>query len=148
MRTSRLSLTNARPEDLEDVIRLLKSVNLTIAGVRENLENFIVVRDRDSGLIGVAGLEYYDASGLLRSVAVSERHRGEGIGHSLVERCIVESRRRKVQSLYLLTETAEKFMQRFGFKPVTRVSVDSRLQASEEFRGACSATAVAMLLKL
>ncbi len=148
MRTSQLSFTNARTEDWEDIVRLLDSVNLTIEGVRQNLENFFVVRDADSKLVGVAGLEYYGASALLRSVAVSEQHRGEGIGHSLVERCVGESRRRNVQRLYLLTETAEKFMQGFGFRRVDRGSVDSRLQASEEFKGACSETAVAMLLEL
>lgn len=148
MRISQLTFTNAREEDLEDVIRLLGSVNLPIAGVRQNLENFFIVHDADSKLIGVAGLEYYNKSALLRSVAVSEQHRGEGIGHSLVERCVAESKARKIQHLYLLTDTAERFMQQFGFKPVDRGSVHSRLQASEEFKGACTDTSIAMLLEL
>ncbi len=148
MRASQLSLSNARDGDLEGVLQLLNAVNLTVEGVSQNLESFIIVRDADSNLIGVAGLEYYGASALLRSVAVSELHRGEGIGHLLVERCVAESKRRKAQHLYLLTETAEKFMQRFGFRPVDKGLVDSRLQASEEFKGACPDTAVTMLLEL
>jgi amino-acid N-acetyltransferase len=147
LRTAQVSLTKAQPEDLEGIIQLLRSSNRTVEGVRSNLENFFVVRDGGK-LIGVAGLEYYGASALMRSVAVSDQHRGEGIGHSLVERCIAKSKELKIQHLYLLTETAEKFMRRFGFMRVDKGLVDSRLQASEEFKGACPDTAVAMLLEL
>lgn len=121
--------------------------DLTLEGVRENLENFFVARDSDGSLVGVAGVEFYGDSALLRSVAVSNEHRGEGIGHLLVEKCIEESRKRHVRRLYLLTETAEKFMHRFGFRRVERDTVDSRLQASEEFKGACKDTAATMLLE-
>ncbi len=58
-----------------------------------------------------------------------------------------ESKRRGVRRLYLLTETAEKFMQRFGFRRIDKELVDSRLQDSEEFKGACPDTAVTMLLE-
>ncbi len=148
MKNSQLTISDAKLEDLEGVLKLLNSAKLTFEGVHQNLGNFFVVRDAESKLIGVAGLEDYGASALLRSVMVSDQHRGEGIGHSLVERCLCESRRRKVQRLYLLTETAEKFMQLFGFRPVDRGFVDSRLQASEEFTGACPDSAVTMLLEL
>jgi len=148
LKTPQLAFSNAKPGDLEAVLRLLNSANLTAEGVRENLENFIILPDPNSELIGVAGLEYYGDSALLRSVAVSEPHRGEGIGQTLVERCIVESKRRNVRHLYLLTETAEMFMQRFGFRRLDKGLVDSRLQASEEFKGACPDTAVTMLLEL
>ncbi len=148
MSASQLSISSAKSEDLESVLQLLNSVKLTVEGVRQNLENFFVIRDANSNLIGAAGLEYYGASALLRSVAVSAQHRDEGIGHSFVQCCIAESKRRKIQRLYLLTETAEKFMQRFGFRPVAKESVDSTLQSSEEFKGACPHTAVTMLLEL
>lgn len=148
MSASQLSIGNAKDDDLEGILQLLKSVSLTVEGVRQNLENFFVVHEADGNLIGVAGLEYYGVSALLRSVAVLDQRRSEGIGQALVERCVAESKRRKVQHLYLLTETAEKYMQRFGFRPIPKGSVDSRLYASEEFKGACPDTAVTMLLEL
>jgi amino-acid N-acetyltransferase len=136
LRTSQLSLSKAKLEDLEGVIQLLNSTNLTVEGVRPNLENFFVARDDNGKLIGIAGLEYYGESALMRSVAVSNQHRGEGVGGSLVERCIAESKEFKIRRLYLLTETAEKFMRRFGFRPIDKGAIDSKLQASEEFKGA------------
>lgn len=132
MSASQLSSRSAKEQDFESILQLLHSVNLTTEGVRRDLENFFVVRDAGGNLIGVAGLEYYGASALLRSVAVSSQHRGEGIGHALVQQCIAESKKRNVHDLYLLTETAEKFMKRFGFRPIAKESVDSKLHASEE----------------
>lgn len=148
MKSAQLTAISAKPSDLEASIRLLKSEGLPIEGLIENIDNFQVVRDRKGRLIGIAGVEIYGKSGLLRSVAVSQEHRGEGIGHLLVERCIDNAKGRGVRRLYLLTETAEKFMQHFGFRRVDRELVDSGLQASEEFRGACSDTAVTMLLEI
>ncbi len=147
MKTSQLTLTKAKPANLGQILQLLRSDNLPVEGISENLENFFAAYDHDSRLIGVAGVEFYGDSALLRSVAVSADHRGEGIGHLLVERCVEESKRRGVRRLYLLTETAEKFMQRFGFRRIDKELVDSRLHDSEEFKGACPDTAVTMLLE-
>jgi len=133
---------------MQAILNLLRSDNLPVEGISENLGNFFAAYNHDGGLIGVAGVEFYDDSALLRSVVVSTDHRGEGIGHLLVERCVEESKRNGVRHLYLLTETAEKFMRRFGFRRIDKEQVDSRLQESEEFKGSCPDTAATMLLEL
>ncbi len=147
MKAPQVTLTKAKPGDLSAILQLLRSDNLPVEGVPENLENFFAAYDHDGGLIGVAGVEFYGDSALLRSVVVSADHRDEGIGQLLVERCVEESKRGGVRRLYLLTETAENFMQRFGFRRIDKDLVDSRLHDSEEFKGACADTAVTMLLE-
>ncbi len=146
MKPLQISIRQARANELQAINRLLKSANLPIEGVSENVGNFLVTRDNSGEIIGVAGVEIYGRSGLLRSVAVASEHRGEGLGHLLVKGCITEARKQGVQHLYLLTETAEKFMERFGFKRIDRDRIDSALRASEEFKDACADKAIAMSL--
>jgi amino-acid N-acetyltransferase len=45
----------------------------------------------------------------------------------------------------LLTETADGWFPRFGFRPVPREALPAALSASAELRGACPATARALL---
>lgn len=148
MKPLQISLRKARVVELQAINHLLKSTNLPIEGVSENLANFLVTLDDSGEIIGVAGSEIYGKSGLLRSVAVTPEHRGEGLGHLLVQGSIDKARRQGVQHLYLLTETAERFMGRFGFKRIDRNRIDSALYASQEFKGACTETAVSMSLDL
>src|SRR5919198_5970916 len=58
---------------------------------------------------GVIGIELYGNVGLLRSLAVDESTRGRGCGKRLVTEAELHAARNGVQSLYLLTTTAENF---------------------------------------
>jgi amino-acid N-acetyltransferase len=49
-----------------------------------------------------------------------------------------------VREIYLLTTTAEHFFPRFGFARIPRADVAPTVRASEEFRGACPDSAIAM----
>ena len=126
---------------------MLEECQLPREGVAEHLEGFLVARN-DRTLLGVVGLERYEDIGLLRSLAVSPRARGRGVGSSLVEALIAGARERKIATLYLLTDTAEDFFPRFGFERIPRASLDARLAASAELQGACPETAVAMRLEV
>lgn len=70
------------------------------------------------------------------------------MGKLLVERLLETARARGVSAMYLLTTTADKYFPRFGFEPIPRDQADSRLQASEEFLGACPDAAVCMWRRL
>jgi len=141
------SIKAAAPSELSELLALLEECQLPREGVAEHLEGFLVARD-DRGFLGVVGLERYDNVGLLRSLAVSPRARGRGVGSSLVEALIAGARERKIATLYLLTDTAEDFFPRFGFERIPRASLDARLAASAELQGACPETAVAMRLEV
>jgi N-acetylglutamate synthase-like GNAT family acetyltransferase len=135
------------PDDWDAVKLLLVQSGLPIAGAQEHLGDFLVAQD-GTGIVGCAGLERYGPTALLRSVAVLERRRGERLGYELVVRLVAAARAADVATLVLLTETAERYFRRFGFKTVPRKTLPEEIMASAEFRGACPASAMAMLMNL
>jgi amino-acid N-acetyltransferase len=74
--------------------------------------------------------------------------RGTGLGQRLTRAALELARGRGVSNIYLLTTTAGQFFPRFGFVPIPRSELDPALQQSEESRGACPASALAMLAHL
>lgn len=138
-----LELRSARSADLQKVIALLGRAHLPTAGVAESLAHFIVA-EREGELIGVAGLEVYGASALLRSVAVEDSWRGSGVGKTLIDRALDQARQAGIEDVFLLTTTAEHYFPRFGFSCVNRDSVNPGVKASIEFQEACPTSATVM----
>jgi len=89
-------------------------------------------------------VEVYGQAGLLRSVVVEAGRRGEGLGERLTKAALELARQRGVRTVYLLTTTASHFFPRFGFTAIPRAELDPALTQSEELRGACPASALAM----
>ena len=89
-------------------------------------------------------MERYRDAGLLRSVAVAPEWQGSGVGRALVERVLHAGRAEGIRDVYLLTTTAEHYFPRLGFACVARSDVPDPVQASEEFKDACPASAVVM----
>lgn len=137
-------ISQAESKALPEVVALLKSSNLPTRGVAEHFDSFLVARGEDGSLAGCVGLEIHGDVGLLRSLAVSGPARGGGFGTRLVERLFDLARSKGVETLYLLTTTAEDYFPRFGFERLAREEADPKLEASEELRGACPASAVLM----
>jgi amino-acid N-acetyltransferase len=142
-----VKLRRAEPADLPAVLSLLERYKLPTAGVADGFSHFLVA-EADRKLVGVAGLELYDGSALLRSVAVEERWRGSGVGRELVERALDLARERGIEDIYLLTSTAEDYFPKFGFTCACRDDVAEGVRTSVEFQTACPATATVMRKKL
>jgi amino-acid N-acetyltransferase len=142
-----ISYRVARDEDWTAVERLLLSCDLPVAGARAHFGSFIVAVDGDA-VVGCVGAEVYGSDTLLRSLAVRADRRARGAGDVLVARLMEALRVRGVQRVALLTTTAEAFFARRGFVSVARADVPEAVRASEEFRGACPASAVAMVFDL
>lgn len=140
----------AAAADLADALALLAAAGLPADGVEAHFPaRFVVARDGAAGaLVALAGVEVYGEAGLLRSVAVSERARGKGLGQAVAAAAVEAARREGVRELYLLTTTAEGFFPRLGFRPVERGALPAALDASAELRGACPASAAALRLRL
>ena len=135
--------------DAAAVRDLLKASDLPLDGVPDTLEHFLVARSSgDDALLGVIGLELQGDAALLRSAAVRADLRGTGVGAALVSALLDGARKRDVKTLVLLTTTAERWFPRFGFESITRDDVPEALKVSEEFRGACPASAHVMRLVL
>ena len=137
----------ASTADLPAVEALLASSNLPTVGVREIVNDFLVAQS-PTGVVGVVGMEYCCNYGLLRSTAVDPAWRGKGVARQLVEQIIARAESKGIHALYLLTTTAETYFPSFGFERTTRDAVPAEVQATEEFRGACPASATVMSLAL
>ena len=141
------SIRRATAEDQPQVHDLLRRSSLPVDGIPESLTGFVVA-DRAGSVIGVGGIEDCGREGLLRSVAVDESARGLGIGKRIVERLIDDARASGMESLYLLTTTAEAWFPIFGFTRVERTTVPDSIRSTEEFSIICCASATVMKLDL
>ena len=144
---SEISIRAATPADRMQVVSLLDASGLSSEGVDPALAGFAVA-ESDGTVVGVAGLERYGRQGLLRSVAVSDRHRGLGLGARLTESVIADARANGLDGLYALTTTAERYFPRLGFEVIERGAIPAEVQASAEFRTICPGSAVALRLPL
>ncbi|HEY7697646.1 MAG TPA: arsenic resistance N-acetyltransferase ArsN2 [Vicinamibacteria bacterium] len=141
-------ISRAERAALPEVVALLQDSSLPVAGVAENFGSFLVARAKDGRLVGCIGLEVYGDVGLLRSLAVASSERGSGLGTKLVAELLDLARSKGVESLYLLTTTAESYFPRFGFERLSREEADPKLEASAELQGACPASAILMRRRL
>jgi amino-acid N-acetyltransferase len=147
MKTAHVRLRPSRPEDFESTAALLRSARLTLDGLRERFADALVAAS-DQEILGCVALELYGRSALLRSLAVAESARGEGLGVQLTEGALRMARERGAHDVYLLTETAQGFFPRFGFRAEERSEAPAALRESVEFRSACPGSAVMMHLEL
>jgi amino-acid N-acetyltransferase len=143
-----IAIDAAHDTDLSAVLVLLERAGLPQDGLSEHLATTLVAREEDGAIVGSAALELYDAAALLRSVAVDEARRGQGLGQRLTRAALDLARRRGITTVYLLTETAGDFFPRFGFRPTERSAVDPAVQQSVEFTSACPVSAQVLVAAL
>ena len=137
-------LHDAVPADREVVAALLERCGLPHQDIEPHLAHFTVAR-AEGRLIGVIGLELHGHDALLRSLAVAEEHRGEGIARRLYAALLGRARGAGVARLFLLTTTAQGFFENLGFRVVGRDAVPEALRATEEFRALCPQSATCMV---
>ena len=136
----------AAPSERGSARALLRAAGLPLAGLNDVAVLLVAVRGCE--VVGCAALERHgDGPGvayLLRSVAVREDLRGSGAGGALTGRALAEVDAAGA-SVALLTETADAYFPRFGFRPVRRDELPSELSGSAELQGACAVSARALL---
>jgi len=141
------TIAAATSADLPALLELLGQSALPTAGLADHLDTTLVAREAGH-VVGSAALELYGTTALLRSVAVAPGLRGRGLGQELTRHALALARRRKIRTVYLLTETAGGFFPRFGFRAISRDAVDPAVQGSVEFTSACPTSALAMAAEL
>jgi amino-acid N-acetyltransferase len=140
-----LSAEPAHPHDLPDALALLARAGLPEDGVAQLWGHYFVVREDDGRVVGLAGLEVHGPDGLLRSVAVDEDYRGQGIGGLLLAAALERARLVPLRAVYLLTTTAREYFAQRGFAPCAREDAPAGVRDSWEFRTGCPTTAVLMM---
>jgi amino-acid N-acetyltransferase len=149
MNCENITITDAAPDDLRDILDLLSQVQLPHDGVAENVRTFLIARDESSGLIATIGLERHGKTALLRSAAVAQEFQGCGIGSQLTEQLLQQATNEGVERVVLLTTTARDFFaRRFGFCETSRIEYDKELSESSEWNLPRCSSAVCMSLDL
>lgn len=138
-----IRFTAATPADEPGIRILLKDAGLPYEKFEAHLLTFITAKEGDA-LIGTMGMEVYGGVALLRSLVVTTSRRGAGIGGALYSRIEQLAHRKGVQTLYLLTQTAQHFFSRRGFNVIKREEAPAAIQNTGEFVSHCPLAAVCM----
>jgi amino-acid N-acetyltransferase len=129
--------------DIRRIKSLLKSADLPYEDIDLSRQDFIVAV-QNAKIIGAVGLEPYEEYGLLRSLAVEDAYRGEGLGRALVAKMIAHSMDRGIKQLYLLTLTADRFFDKEGFERISRESMPEAIKNTSEFKSICPVSSICM----
>lgn len=130
--------------DINDVKRMLHTHNLPTDDLTEvNMFHFFGYGEK-SDLKGVIGLEVHGSDGLLRSLVVDTNAQGQGCGSSLYNQLETYAKSIGLRELYLLTETAEKYFEKKGFKSIPRDFASDPIKQTKEFSELCPDSATLM----
>ncbi|WP_018623795.1 arsenic resistance N-acetyltransferase ArsN2 [Kangiella aquimarina] len=102
----------------------------------------------DEQTVGVVGLELHGESALVRSLAVAESERGQGLGVLLLKHAEAAAQILGVKELYLLTTTAADFFRKLGYEVADRTIAPPSIAQSKQFAGICPASATFMVKRL
>lgn len=138
-----VAIRPAQPGDFESFLSLLREARLPLDGLSEGFADALVAA-RGEEVVGCVALELYAQSALLRSLVVAERARGTGLGERLTTEALRLAKSRGANDVYLLTETAQTFFPRFGFRVEDRSAAPAAIRGSVEFRSACPQSAAMM----
>jgi len=134
--------------NLEAIQKILSDANLPYADIsEEKLKHFIGIEKNDN-LIGLVGLEVFPPYALLRSLAVAESLRGQGLGIKLLTQIEKLAKENKIKDIYLLTTTAEKFFAKHSYKEIARDAAPAVIKATSEYCDVCPASATVMKKRL
>ena len=138
----------AGADNESEIKQLLAGCDLLYEDITPALfEHFLLGWD-DARLIAVIGLEVKNQVALLRSLAVDAEYRNRRIAASLVDNIEGYAKSLNVDTLYLLTMTAEAFFKKCGYLPTARDSAPAGIQGTAEFKNLCPASAACMVKHL
>ena len=117
-----MNIRPAHPEDIPHILELLNEhvrrgdvLPRTAQSIRDTLPDWLVGIDADDELIACVSLLYYNETlAEVRSLAVSDKVKGQGWGSSIVKAIIAEAKQQQVPTLFALTR-AVPFFQKMGF---------------------------------
>lgn len=143
-----MNVAAAQPADLPAIRALLTANALPSADLTPaHLGSFWMVEDA-AGFVGVVGLEPHGRAALLRSLAVRVDRRGHGIGAGLLAHAEARAGALGIDTLYLLTTTAERFFAARGYAVVPRHGAPPEIRTTAEFAELCPSTSMCMTKRI
>ncbi len=141
---------NIRPatnSDIKKIIKLLHDNGLPTIDIGISQVNFFI-GEYQKQLVGVIGIEKYESKGLLRSLVVESSYTKLEIGKTLINQLFKYSKLNNIKDVYLLTETARMYFEKFRFEEIERTRVPEIIMKTSEFNDICPKSAVVMHKKL
>ena len=135
-----------KPGDLAQLENLLRENGLPHQDCAEPMAQFIGIFEQTK-LIAAGGLENVGVCGLLRSIVVAQNNRSMGLGREIMIALLQQAETQRLETLYLLTETAESYFEQFGFVLVDRQLVPEAIRKTRQFDSLCPASASCMVLQ-
>lgn len=130
---TRVSVRAAKPADVRAIAELTRPyaergilVQKQLIAYFEDVQEFLVAVEDDTTIIGCGALHVlWDDIGEVRTLAVSPRARGRGVGSRLLTALLSRARQLEIERVFCLTFEVE-FFARHGFEPIegTAVGVD------------------------
>jgi len=139
-----LKIKQAENSQAEKIQKLLKDAGLPFDDILMHLPDFLCFME-DHEIIAVAGLEINNEIALLRSLAVAENKRNKGLGQMIYSALIEHAKSKKIKTIYLLTETAEKFFLKNGFNKIDRNVIPDSIKNTREYKVLCPNSAAVLM---
>ena len=139
----RLAITTELPA----VLRLLAAASLPTEDVADHARNLFIALEGGE-VVGAIEIEDHGSVALMRSLVVSEAHRGRGLAQSLCATALARATTLGLSDVYVLTESAEAWFAARGFARLARDQAPRAVQHTRQFRELCPASAVLMRLEL
>ena len=136
------------PPSLAGTVALLQSAGLPVSDLTEAHMNHFFYCGSAARPEGLIGLELYGKQALLRSLVVAPALRSHGVGGVLLDHAEGHAREAGVQSIFLLTTTAEPFFRHRGYVTLDRTKAPAPIRATREFADICPASSVFMVKHL
>ncbi|WP_263833176.1 arsenic resistance N-acetyltransferase ArsN2 [Sulfurospirillum oryzae] len=139
----KITIRKATENEYRAIIHLLASNALPTADIYEkNITLFVGLIDEK--IIATIGIETYGEVALLRSLCVKDELKNQKLGEKMLSYLLSFCTHEKIETLYLLTTTAERYFVRHSFEKITREETPLAIQQTREFQDICPASAVVM----
>jgi len=136
-------MNSIKQPTLDEITVLLQNNDLPCSDIKDlKLDNFFGYYLNNT-LEGIVGLEVYGNVALLRSLAVNHK-KSSGIGSKLLLYVDDYALENSIDTLYLLTTTADKYFLKKGFKVLDKDEAPKSIQNTQEFNSICPASSVFM----
>ena len=133
------------PPSLAGAVALLERAGLPVSDLTDAHLNHFFYCGSAAEPDGLIGLELYGQQALLRSLVVAPALRSKGMGGVLLGHAESHAREAGVQSIFLLTTTAETFFRQRGYVTMDRANAPASIRATREFADICPASSAFMV---
>ena len=115
---------------LDEILPVLTGCDLQVTDITASSPPLFFGFRVAGSVVAVIGLEQFQSAGLLRSLAVSPNYRGRGLAQKLLRHVESFAASHGVESLFLLTTTAEAFFRKRGYCKASRLEAPQAIQAT------------------